>query len=42
MSPKKITKLEFSDESAEATAEIVVCAKAHKEEAEEPLYITRV
>ena len=42
MSQKKITTLEFSDESAEAIAEIVVSAKTRKDDAKKPLYITRV
>jgi hypothetical protein len=41
MSQKKIAKLEFSDESAEVVAEIVVSSKARKD-AEKPLFITRV
>jgi hypothetical protein len=42
MSQKKITKFEFSDESSEVMAEIVVSAKTRKNDAQEPLYITRV
>ncbi len=42
MSQKKITQLEFCAESAEAMAEIVVSGKTRKDDAKEPLYITRV
>jgi hypothetical protein len=42
MPKKKISKLQFSDESTEVIAEVVVSAKTRKEDAKRPLYITRV